>query len=158
MSHVLVHPGWVDFNLGVPPSCPVAFAKLPSAQAESARQWNTQNPSQPNPGPRADGTPCTHSSSSSSSPLHSIVCLSALQVLFVVEIHYVNMTHDDVDVGHKFEYKAATCGGERTASKRSGNRRRRIVWSLHSATTRSSWLKWRTRVAFHLARILLLEN
>ena len=28
-------------------------------QAEMGSQWNTQNPTQTNLGPRADGTPCT---------------------------------------------------------------------------------------------------
>ena len=44
---------WVDFDLIVPPSCPVscplASAKLPSTRAELNRQWNTQNSRQPNP-------------------------------------------------------------------------------------------------------------
>ena len=33
VSHLLVDLGWVDFDLGVHPSCPTASAKLPSAQA-----------------------------------------------------------------------------------------------------------------------------
>ena len=41
------------------PSCLVSSAKFSSAQAESGRQWNTKSPSQPNPGARADGTPCS---------------------------------------------------------------------------------------------------
>ena len=48
-GYVLVDLGWVDFDFCVPPSCPAAFAKFPSAQVESGRQRNTQNPSQPNP-------------------------------------------------------------------------------------------------------------
>ena len=32
-----------------------SVAKFPSALAESGRGWNTENPSQPNPGARADG-------------------------------------------------------------------------------------------------------
>ena len=51
MSHVLVDLGWDAFD-GVPhilPSCQAASAKFPSAHAESGRQWNTQNPRQPNP-------------------------------------------------------------------------------------------------------------
>ena len=44
--HVLVDLGWVDFDLGVPPSFPAASAKVPLAQAELGRQWNTQNSSQ----------------------------------------------------------------------------------------------------------------
>ena len=41
------------------PSCPATSAKFQSAQAELGRQWNTQNPSQPNPGIlRADESPC----------------------------------------------------------------------------------------------------
>ena len=50
--------GWVDFDLGVPPSCPATQTPVifPPAQAEFCRQWNTQNSSQPSP--RADGTPC----------------------------------------------------------------------------------------------------
>ena len=32
------------------PSCLAASAKFPPAQAESGRQWNSQNPSKPNPG------------------------------------------------------------------------------------------------------------
>ena len=54
--------GWVDFDLGVTPissCCPAASAKFQSAQAEFGRQWNTQNPSHPNPGLRADESPCT---------------------------------------------------------------------------------------------------
>ena len=38
--------GWVDFDLGVSPS---HFCQFPLAQAESGRQWNTQNTSQLNP-------------------------------------------------------------------------------------------------------------
>ena len=52
VTYLLVALGWVDFDLGVPPSCPPALAasaKFPSAKAESGRQWNTQNPSQQNP-------------------------------------------------------------------------------------------------------------
>ena len=41
------------------PSCPAASAKFPSAQSELGSQWNTQTLSQPNPGLRADETPCT---------------------------------------------------------------------------------------------------
>ena len=48
--------GWAEFDLGVPPSCPAA--KFPLFQAELGRHWNTQNPLQPNPGPRAYGTAC----------------------------------------------------------------------------------------------------
>ena len=48
-GYVLVDLGWVDFDFCVPPSCPAASAKFPSAQAELGRQWNTQNPSQQNP-------------------------------------------------------------------------------------------------------------
>ena len=48
VSHLLVDLGWVDFDFGLPLSCPVASAKFPSAQAELGRQWNTQNLSQPN--------------------------------------------------------------------------------------------------------------
>ena len=39
------------------PNCPTRSDKLPTAQVESARQWNTKNPSQYNPGARVDGTP-----------------------------------------------------------------------------------------------------
>ena len=38
VSHLLVDLGWIDFDLGFPPSCPAASAKIPSAQAESCRQ------------------------------------------------------------------------------------------------------------------------
>ena len=31
VSHLLVDLGWVDFDLGVPPTCPAASAKSPSA-------------------------------------------------------------------------------------------------------------------------------
>ena len=48
-SHVLVDLGWVDFDFCVPPTCPAASAKFPSAQAESGRQRNTRNPSPRNP-------------------------------------------------------------------------------------------------------------
>ena len=33
VSHLLVCRCWVDFDLGVPPSCPAASAKFPFAQA-----------------------------------------------------------------------------------------------------------------------------
>ena len=49
--------GWVNFDLDVPPiltSCSVHSAKLPSAQAHSGTQWN----SQPNPSTR--GSPCIY--------------------------------------------------------------------------------------------------
>ena len=69
VSHLLVCRCWVDFDLGVPPSCPAA--QLPSCQATSAKfperipgrigktVWSTQYTSQPNPGALADGTACT---------------------------------------------------------------------------------------------------
>ena len=49
VSHLLVDLGWIDFDLGVPPSCLAASAKFPLAHAEPGRQVNTQNQSQPNP-------------------------------------------------------------------------------------------------------------
>ena len=49
VSHLLVDLGWVDFDSGVPQSCPATSAQFPSVQAESGRQWNTQNSSHPNP-------------------------------------------------------------------------------------------------------------
>ena len=57
--HLVVNLGSVDLDLGVSPSCPTASAKLPSAQAELGRHGNNQNSSQPNPGSRPDGPPCT---------------------------------------------------------------------------------------------------
>ena len=53
--------GWVYLHFGCStmlPSCPALSAKFPSAQAELGRLWNNQNQIQPNPGARADGTPC----------------------------------------------------------------------------------------------------
>ena len=35
--HMVVDLGWVDFDLGVPPSRPAAYAKFPSAQTELGR-------------------------------------------------------------------------------------------------------------------------
>ena len=43
--------GWVDFHMDftlILPSCSAHSAYLTSAQAESCRQWNNQNQSQPN--------------------------------------------------------------------------------------------------------------
>ena len=52
----------VDFELDVPPILP-SFSTysvyLSPAQAESGRQWNSQNQSQPNPGPRPALSPCS---------------------------------------------------------------------------------------------------
>ena len=48
---MLVDLGWVDFEVGVPPSCPAVQPLLPnspSAKAELGGQWITQNSSQPN--------------------------------------------------------------------------------------------------------------
>ena len=51
--------GWLWFGGSTMlPSCTATSAKFQSAQAELGRQWNTQNPSQPNPGLRADESPC----------------------------------------------------------------------------------------------------
>ena len=42
--------GWLSFGCStILPSCLAASATFQLAQAESGRQWNTQNPSQPNP-------------------------------------------------------------------------------------------------------------
>ena len=41
------------------PSCSASSGNLPSAQAELGGQWKIQDQSQPNPGPRPDGSPCT---------------------------------------------------------------------------------------------------
>ena len=49
VSHLLMDLGLVDFDLGVPPSCPATSAKFPPTKADPGRQWDTQNPSQPNP-------------------------------------------------------------------------------------------------------------
>ena len=50
VSHLLVDLGWVDFDLGVPLSCPAAqplLPKFPSAQAELGRTLKIQvNPTQ----------------------------------------------------------------------------------------------------------------
>ena len=59
VSHLLVDLGWVDSDLGVPPSCTAAYAKFISAEAESG--WQTLECSKfksTQPSPRADGTPC----------------------------------------------------------------------------------------------------
>ena len=61
VTHLLANLGWVDFDLGcsiILPSCSAASAKFPPVQAESGRLWNSQNPSQPNPGSPGDGSPC----------------------------------------------------------------------------------------------------
>ena len=50
--------GWLWFGCStILPGCTATSAKFQSAQAELGRQWNTQNPSQPNPGLRADESP-----------------------------------------------------------------------------------------------------
>ena len=54
--------GCADFDLKFPyilTSCSAHSAKMTSAQAESGREWNSQNLGNPNSGPRADGSPCT---------------------------------------------------------------------------------------------------
>ena len=45
VSHLLVDLGWTDFDFVVPSH----FCQI---HISPGRQWNTQNPSQPNPGPR----------------------------------------------------------------------------------------------------------
>ena len=47
------------FHCTVLPRCPINSAKFPSPQAELGRQWNLQNQSQPNPGLRPVGKPCS---------------------------------------------------------------------------------------------------
>ena len=62
VSHQVSELGLVDFDLDVQlilPRCSASSANLPSAQAESGNQWSSQNQSQPNLGPRSDGSPCT---------------------------------------------------------------------------------------------------
>ena len=54
VSLLLVHLGWVDFDLGVPPSCPATSAKSQAKMGRHSKPKSTQ----PGPGPRADGTPC----------------------------------------------------------------------------------------------------
>ena len=55
--------GWLWFGCStILPSCTATAAKFQSAQTELGRQWNTQNPSQPNPGLKADESPCTEMS------------------------------------------------------------------------------------------------
>ena len=49
--------GWVDFDLGVPPSCPTASVIFPSAPAELGTGEHTKFRST-QPSPQADGTPC----------------------------------------------------------------------------------------------------
>ena len=49
VTHLLADLGWVDFDLG----CSTG------RWAAQARQLNIPNPSQPNPGPLGDGSPCT---------------------------------------------------------------------------------------------------
>ena len=64
MSRRLVDLGWVDFDLGVPPSCPAAQPLLPSF-LQSKQNWaerqtvehSKSKSTQPSPPP--DGTPCT---------------------------------------------------------------------------------------------------
>ena len=59
MSCLLVYLGWVDFDLGVLPSCPDASAKFPSALAEWGWLRNAQNPSHPTrPRCMSRWTPC----------------------------------------------------------------------------------------------------
>ena len=71
--------GFVDLDLYVAPSCPADSAEFPSALAELGRQWNSQNPSQPNPGGRPDETPCT---------VHFLTCFSiSLPSRFWFSIH-----------------------------------------------------------------------
>ena len=59
-SSIQVSNSSLVFQLDSRPSqasaCP--FPALASRSAELGRQWNTQNPSQPNPGLRADESPC----------------------------------------------------------------------------------------------------
>ena len=61
MFDQLSNLGWVDLDLEcstILPSCSAVSAEIPSAQAESARQWNCQNQGQPNPTIRPDAPPC----------------------------------------------------------------------------------------------------
>ena len=61
VTNLLANLYWVDFDLGCSTILPAAqplLAKFPPAEAESGRQWNSQNPSQPIPGSPGDGSPC----------------------------------------------------------------------------------------------------
>ena len=57
VSHLLVEIGSGCTTILL--SCSADSTKFPLALAELGKQWNTQNQSQPEPSPRADGTPCT---------------------------------------------------------------------------------------------------
>ena len=45
--HLVIDLGLVDFDMSVPPFCPAAEPLLPT-RAELGKQWNDQNPGQPN--------------------------------------------------------------------------------------------------------------
>ena len=54
--------GWIEFDLRcstILPSCSANSVEIPSATAESGRQWKCQDQSQPSQSRRADGAPCT---------------------------------------------------------------------------------------------------
>ena len=54
MTHLLADLGMVDFDRDVPQ----AVGLYCSCSAAQARHWSIPNLSQPNPGPRGDGSPC----------------------------------------------------------------------------------------------------
>ena len=63
VNHHFADLGWIDFDSYAPPtlttcSSSAHSAKISSARAESGREWNSQNQSHPNPGPRGDSSPC----------------------------------------------------------------------------------------------------
>ena len=55
-------PGWVDFDLGVPPSCPTAqpLLKIPVRPGRIFHTVELSKFKSTQPSPRADGTPCTY--------------------------------------------------------------------------------------------------
>ena len=57
VCHLLVNPGWVDFEFGVPPSWPAVQPQ--KAQAELDRQLELSKIKSTQPSPRAHGSPCS---------------------------------------------------------------------------------------------------
>ena len=97
-------------------NCPAASAKLPAVQAELGRQRNNQNSSQPNPGSRPDGPPCSFEEGTENSALDPlatamdyIYCIALGGPSIAIErgsIYHANFFMNDVFSSSPFSSKA----------------------------------------------------
>ena len=93
MFHQLADLGWVDFDLGSSTVCLILLRQM-GFRLNWLSNWASWNLIPPNPGPRADGTPCTLNGTISQVTLTPDLPLSLETKLWITRRLALELWHD----------------------------------------------------------------